>query len=135
MSRIHGWLGVGLVLAFLVLALWGVALRVAGRDEAPTLFRAVQHWTENLLALQTVIGLGLLLVGRRVVGTDLVFLHYFYGSLFPLIAVVGGRIASLRREERAYVGMAWGAFFAFGLTARAWQLGCGGAITLQCLTG
>lgn len=135
MSRVHGWLGLALVLAFLVLALWGVALRVAGHDEAPTSYRAVQHWTENLLALQTVIGLVFLLIGRRVVGDNLVFLHYFYGSLFPLIAVVAGRIASLRREAHDYVGMAWGSFFAFGLTVRAMQLGCAGALSLGCLVG
>ena len=135
MSQVHAWLGFGLVLAFLVIALWGVGLRVAGRDEAPTAYRAVEHWTENLLVLQTVIGLVFLLIGRRVIGDDLVFLHYFYGSLFPLIAVVGGRIASLRRDEHDYVGMAWGAFFAFGLTTRALMLGCGGVITLRCLTG
>ena len=135
MSQVHGWLGVALVFAFLVLGTWGLGLRLAGRDQAPTAYRAIQHWTENLLALQTVIGLAFLLIGRRVVGDDLVFLHYFYGSLFPLIAVVGGRIASLRREEHDYVGMAWGAFFAFGLTTRALMIGCGGTITLQCLTG
>lgn len=135
MSRFHGWLGLALVLAFLLLALWGLGLRVAGRAETPTSYRAVQHWTENLLALQTVIGLVFLLIGRRVIGDDLVFLHYFYGSLFPLIAVVGGRIASLRRETHQYVGMAWGAFFAFGLTTRALMTGCGDVISLRCLTG
>lgn len=133
MSRFHGWLGFALVLAFLGLALWGLVLRLAGREETPALFRTVQHWTENLLALQTVIGLVFLLIGRRVVGDDLVFLHYFYGSLFPLIAVVAGRIASLRREHHQYVGMAWGAFFAFGLALRALMTGCGGVLSLSCL--
>lgn len=135
MSRFHGWLGAAIVLAFLVIALWGLGLRLAGRDEAPTAFRAVEYWTENLLAVQTVIGVAFLLLGRRVIGDDLVFLHYFYGSLFPLIAVVAGRIAALRRENHGYVGMAWGAFFAFGLTTRALMTGCGGVISLTCLVG
>lgn len=135
MSRFHGWLGAAIVLAFLVIALWGLGLRLAGRDEAPTAFRALEYWTENLLAVQTVIGVVFLLLGRRVIGDDLVFLHYFYGSLFPLIAVVAGRIAALRREEHGYVGMAWGAFFAFGLTTRALMTGCGGVISLTCLVG
>lgn len=133
-AQIHGWVGLAIVLAFLVLALWGLGLRIAGRDEAPTSFRAVQHWTENLLALQTLGGVVFLLMGRRVVGDDLVFLHYLYGSLFPLIAVVGGRIAGLRRDGREYVGMAWGAFFAFGLTARALMTGCGGVLAWSCFT-
>lgn len=135
MSRFHGWLGAAIVLAFLVIALWGLGLRLAGRDEAPTAFRALEYWTENLLAVQTVIGVVFLLLGRRVIGDDLVFLHYFYGSLFPLIAVVAGRIAALRREEHGYVGMAWGAFFAFGLTTRALMTGCDGVISLTCLVG
>ncbi len=135
MSRFHGWLGAAIVLAFLVIALWGLGLRLAGREEAPTAFRAVEYWTENLLAVQTVIGVVFLLLGRRVIGDDLVFLHYFYGSLFPLIAVVAGRIAALRRESHSYVGMAWGAFFAFGLTTRALMTGCGGVISLTCLVG
>lgn len=133
-AQLHGWLGLVIVLAFLVLALWGLGLRIAGRHEAPALFRGVQHWTENLLALQTLGGVVFLLMGRRVVGDDLVFFHYLYGSLFPLIAVVGGRIAGLRREEREYVGMTWGAFFAFGLTTRALMTGCGGVLTWSCFT-
>lgn len=131
-AQIHGWLGLAIVLAFLTIALWGLGLRIAGRDEAPAIFRGVQHWTENLLALQSLGGVVFLLIGRRVVGDDLVFLHYFYGSLFPLIAVVAGRIAGLRREEREYVGMAWGAFFAFGLTTRALMTGCGGVLAWTC---
>ncbi len=134
MSTLHGWLGALLVTLFAMLMLWGLALRLLGRDEAPTAYWGVQHWTENLLLLQTVIGVVFLLIGRRVAGDDLVFLHYFYGSLFPLIAIVGGRIAGMRREDRDYVGLAWGAFFAFGLTLRAFMTGCGGVLTMVCLT-
>lgn len=131
-ARLHGWLGLAIVVAFLALTLWGLALRLMGREEAPTAYRAVQHWTENLLALQTLGGVVFLLIGRRVVGDDLVFFHYLYGSLFPLIAVVGGRIAGLRREAYEYVGWAWGAFFSFGLTTRALMTGCGGVLTWSC---
>jgi hypothetical protein len=53
------------------------------------------------------------------------WLHYLYGSLFPLIAIVGGRLAGLRRGEREYVGLAWGSFFAFALTLRGIQTACG----------
>lgn len=131
-AQLHGWLGLALVVAFAVLTLWGLGLRLATREEAPTAYRAVQHWTENVLALQTLIGVVFLLMGRRVVGDDLVFFHYLYGSLFPLIAVVGGRIAGLRRESHEYVGWTWGAFFSFGLTMRALMTGCGGALSWTC---
>lgn len=134
MNALHGWLGLALVVAFAVLTAWGLVLRVTRREQAPAGYWALQHWTENFLLLQTVLGIVFLLMGRRVAGDDLVFLHYFYGSLFPLIAVVGGRIVSMRRETHDYVGLAWGAFFAFGLTLRALQTGCGGVLSPSCFT-
>lgn len=135
MTALHAWLGAGLVAAFAVLLLGGVGLRLAGRAEAPALYWGLQHWTENLLLLQTVVGVGFLLVGRRLVGDEFVWLHYLYGSLFPLVAIVGGRIAAMRREHHDYVGLAWGAFFAFGLTLRSLQIGCGMSLAVSCLTG
>lgn len=126
MGPVHRYLGAAIVAGFLLLGLWGLLLRVLRRDEAPPAFWVAQHWTENLLVVQTVLGLVLLLIGRRVVGEPLAWLHYLYGSLFPLIAVVAGRIAGLRREGREYVGPAWGALFAIGLTLRALQTGCSG---------
>ncbi len=124
MTAVHRWLGTGVVLMFVVTMVWALVLVVLRRDETPVLMRGLQHWTENLLIVQTVLGVALLLMGRRVVGPPDAWLHAFYGSLFPLIAVVGGRLAALRRERRAYVGFAWGAFFAFGLTLRAVQTAC-----------
>ena len=126
MTGFHRYLGLAIVVLFVVLFLWGLLLRVSRREEAPAGVWALQHWTENLLIVQTVVGLVLLLLGRRVVAAHdpAVWLHYLYGSLFPLIAVVGGRIAGLRRERHDYMGVTWGAFFAFGLTLRAMQTGC-----------
>ena len=115
---VHRWVAYLVMALLLVVLLAALALRVGGRAESPTWLRALQHWTENTLIVQIVLGGVLLLSGRRVVG-DLAFLHYFYGSLFPFIAIVGGRIAALRREEHDYVGLAWGAFFALGLISRA----------------
>lgn len=126
MTAFHRILGFSIVGGLLLLALTGLVLRIRGLDEAPKWFRALQYYLENVLMLQTVVGLVMFLfMGRRVAGGDLVFLHYFYGSLFPLIAVISGRIAGLRRETREYVGWTWGAFFAFGLTARALMTGLG----------
>ena len=119
---IHRIAAYGIVVALLAVLLAALGLRVAGREETPTWLRALQHWTENLLALQVVVGLVLLVLGSRVVG-ELAWLHYLYGSVFPVIALVGGRIASLRRERHEYVSLGWGAFFALGLVARAVLLG------------
>lgn len=122
----HRYLGAALVACFLVLFLWGIGLRLLRRSEAPAAMWSIQHWTENLLVVQTVLGLVMLLIGQRVTGEPLIWLHYLYGSLFPLIAVVAGRIAGLRRESHEYMGLTWGAFFALGLTLRALQTGCVG---------
>jgi hypothetical protein len=129
-TAFHRILGSIIVLLFAVLMITGLVLRLTGRRDTPGAVWAVQHWTENLLVVQTVFGVVLLLMGRRVVGDALVWFHYLYGSLFPLIAVVAGRLAGLRRGEREYVGLAWGAFFAFGLTLRALQTGCGEGVSL-----
>ncbi len=48
-----------------------------------------------------------------------------YGSIFPLIVLVAGRLYSLRRDEYDYVPVAVGAIVAFGLTLRALQTGLG----------
>jgi hypothetical protein len=124
-TAVHRWLGSTIVLMFVATMLWALVLVTLRRDGTPVGMRALQHWTENLLIVQTVLGVGLLLIGRRVVGPPDAWLHALYGSLFPLVAVVGGRLAALRRERRQYIGFAWGAFFAFGLTLRAVQTACG----------
>jgi len=125
MTIAHRWLGTAIVTMFVATMLWTLALVALRRDETPLGMRALQHWTENLLIVQTVFGIALLVIGRRVVGPPDAWLHGLYGSLFPLVAVIGGRLAALRRERRAYVGFGWGAFFAFGLTLRAVQTACG----------
>lgn len=125
MTIFHRYLGVLIVALFVLIFVWGLVLRVMGREETPTLLWITQHWTENLLVVQVVTGVILLVMGRRVLGEPLVWLHYLYGSLFPLVAIVGGRIAGLRRETREYMGLMWGSFFALGLTLRALQTACG----------
>lgn len=114
----HRWIAYLLMAMLLAVLVTGVVLRIRGRAESPVGLLALQHWTENTLIVQIVLGGILFVSGRRVVG-ELAFLHYFYGSLFPFIAIVGGRIAALRREQHDYVGLAWGAFFALGLMTRA----------------
>ncbi len=125
MTPFHRYLGVVIVVLFVVVMGAALLLRVLGRQETPTWLWITQHWTENLLVLQTITGIILLLLGRRAVGMPLAWLHYLYGSLFPLVAIVGGRIAGLRRESREYVGLGWGAFFAFALSFRGIQTACG----------
>ena len=138
MTGLHRVLGTVVVLLFVVIALWAVVLRLGRRDGIPDGLRAVQHWTENLLVLQVVTGLVLLVLGRRVVtGMGDAWLHYLYGSLFPLIALIAGRLAALRRERHPSLGLAWGSLFAFGLTLRAVQTACAAPLSElpACLLG
>ncbi len=136
MTWFHRYLGAIIVLLFALIMITGLVLRLRGAEDTPTRLWAVQHWTENLLVVQAVTGVILLLLGRRAVGIPPAWLHYLYGSIFPLVAVVGGRLAGLRRERREYVGLAWGAFFAFVLTLRGLQTACGATMAAlgRCLS-
>jgi hypothetical protein len=127
-TTFHRILGMLILTAFVVIAVTGLVLRLLRREDTPPALWALQHWTENLLAVQVVTGLVLLLLGRRVTGEPLAWLHYLYGSIFPLVALVAGRLAGLRRERYEYVGLVWGSFFAFGLALRAVQTGCGATL-------
>jgi hypothetical protein len=128
MTLVHRVLGTVIVSAFVLIVLWVIGLLARRIDDTPDGLRRLQHWTENLLLVQTVTGVILLVLGRRAVGTSDAWLHYLYGSVFPLVALIGGRLAALRRTRRPYVGLAWGAFFAFGLTLRAVQTACGATL-------
>lgn len=121
MSTVHLYVGWSLVIAFAVLAGYGLIARVARRPEVGRPFWGILYYTETVLVIQIVIGLILLFMGRRVgVGFDR---HYLYGSVFPIIALIGGRLFTLRRENEdesfPYVPIAFGAFLCFGLTAQA----------------
>ena len=105
MTTFHRYLGAVIVVLFVVIMVTGLVLRLLRRDETPAALWAVEHWTENLLLVQTVVGIVLLLIGRRIVGMPAPWLHYLYGSLFPLVAIIAGRIASLRRERYAQMGL------------------------------
>ena len=121
MNTAHTVIGVAVVAAFLVLTVWGLAAKVTRREKVGDGFWRVLVYTENVLALQIVVGIVLLIVGRRA-GDPL---HYVYGAIFPIAVDVAGRIASLRRESQDYVPIAVASFFAFGLTTRALMTGLG----------
>ena len=121
MNTVHTFLGFAVVASFLVLMLWGLIAKIARRPEVGTGFWRILIYTENVLALQILVGIVLLIIGRRV-GDPL---HYVYGAVFPIMVDVVGRIASLRRETQDYVPIAVASFFAFGLTTRALMTGLG----------
>lgn len=132
MDNGHAWLGLLLILMLVLLAVLGLGLRIAGRTETPVPYMVLHHWTENVLILQALGGVALLIMGSRMASGLFPWDHYIYGSLFPLLALISGRVAGLRRE-REYVGMAWGAFFAAALCLQALTTGCDFVIDASCL--
>lgn len=121
MDTVHFYVGASLVVGFLVIAVYGGLARLFRRRVLGKPFWGLLYYSETVLVVQIVLGILLLVRGQRV--GDL--LHYVYGSLFPLIALVVGRLYALRREEYDYVPIAFTAFVAFGLTTRAFMTGLG----------
>lgn len=132
-TAVHGYLlGFLVIGSWAVIMGWGLALSFTRYEDTPTFWRAVSL-AQILLVLQLLLGLGLLVVGRRpgppddpTSGLTLLF-HLGYGVVFPLIVLLVGH--KLAREGRlggphrvfAVVGLV-----IFGLTARAWMVGVSG---------
>lgn len=117
----HFYIGASIVLAFLLVAGYGGVGRLFRRRQLGRPFWGLIYYAETVLVLQVVLGVVLLVTGHRVPQ----WLHYVYGSIFPLLVVLAGRLYSLRREEYDYVPVAVGALVAFGLTLRAFMTGLG----------
>ncbi len=123
-ATIHLYVGVSIVVGLLYLAVYGLGARIGGKHEVGRPFWGVLYYTETVLAIQILVGIALLFMGRRVGGSGF-DLHYVYGSVFPFIVILVGRLYALRREDRDYIPIAWAGFIAFGLTARALMTGLG----------
>jgi hypothetical protein len=124
---VHLYIGWSIVIGFLILAVYGLVARLLKREHVGRPFWGLLYYTETVLVIQLVVGIVLLLMDRRIgTGFDL---HYFYGSLFPIVTVIVGRLYTLRREQadrpHAYVPIALAAFVAFGLTLQALGTGLG----------
>ena len=132
-TAFHGYLlGVVLIGSWATITFWALALSFTRYEDTPTFWRAVSL-AQVLLVLQLLLGLGLLLAGRRPgppgdpsAGLSLLF-HLAYGIVFPLVALFAGH--KFAREGRfggphrifAVVGLV-----IFGLTTRAWMVGISG---------
>jgi hypothetical protein len=120
MADFHRIEGFVIVAGWGVLFLWGVGLFLLKRD-AGRLYWGLLAVLQVLLVVQLVVGLVLLATGG-----SRPLLHYLYGAVFPAAVLVVCHVLSRGLEKPPYhLFFTWGAFFIFGLTARALMTGLG----------
>jgi len=138
-SGLHRVVGFAVVGVFTVGWVWGLVAWISRKGPGPLFWRWVAV-AQVLAGLQAVMGIVLLLFGKRVVtgGPLSNVLHYVYG-LLPLLLFVFAHVvaragnASIigfdeRRRIAPWVPFAWASFICFGLTLRALMTGLGWAV-------
>lgn len=136
MSELHRVFGFVVVGVFTVGWVWGLGAWIARRSPGELFWKWVAV-AQVVAGLQAVMGIVLLLIGKRVVAGGALsdILHYVYG-LLPLLLFVlahavarAGNASMLGFDERKkiapWVPFAWVAFICFGLTLRALMTGLG----------
>jgi hypothetical protein len=121
MSGLHAAAGFALVGGLFLFFVWGSVVWLTKRDPGAWYWRLLAA-IQVLLVLQLVAGLILLLMGRRQS-----LLHYAYGALFPVIALVVAHTLArgMERERDALLVFVGASFIVFGLTLRALATGLG----------
>jgi hypothetical protein len=128
LEALHGYvLGFLLIGGWLIVCLWSLALRLLRRVQTPTFWRAVSI-VQVLLVVQLVLGLVLLVLGRRPAGGGFgTMLHLSYGILSPLVVLVVAHGWARAGRYDAHSIFAVAGLVNFGLAVRAWQVGLFGA--------
>jgi hypothetical protein len=121
MSGVHAAAGFAIVGGLFLFFLWGLVGWLAKRDPGAWYWRLLAV-LQVLLVLQLLGGGVLLFNGRRQS-----LLHYAYGALFPLIALVVAHTLArgMERERDALLVFVAVSFIVFGLTLRALATGLG----------
>jgi hypothetical protein len=127
MSNVHEIAGYGVVTLFGLLWVWPGSAWVLGKIRGAHGEPGRGYWglvavVQVVLAIQIVLGLTLL--GIHGVHAQPV-LHYLYGSLFPIIVLVGAHMFARGMDRDQWVPFAWGGFICWGLVLRALFTGLG----------
>ena len=120
MARFHEIEGFVIVAGWGLLFLFGIGLFITRRD-ANRVYWGLLTVLQVLLGVQLLAGLVLLLNGGRQP-----LLHYLYGAVFPALVIGVCHVLTRGLEKPPYhLFFTIGAFFVFGLTARALMTGLG----------
>jgi hypothetical protein len=120
MARFHTIEGFVIVAGWGLLFLFGIGLFITRRD-ANRVYWGLLTVLQVLLGVQLLAGLVLLLNGGRQP-----LLHYLYGAVFPALVIGVCHVLTRGLEKPPYhLFFTIGAFFVFGLTARALMTGLG----------
>jgi hypothetical protein len=120
MARFHTIEGFAIVAGWGLLFLFGIGLFITRRD-ANRVYWGLLTVLQVLLGVQVLAGLVLLLNGGRQP-----LLHYLYGAVFPALVIGVCHVLTRGLEKPPYhLFFTIGAFFVFGLTARALMTGLG----------
>lgn len=120
MASFHKVEGFAIVIGWGLLFLWGLGLFITKRD-AGRFYWGLLTVLQVLLGIQLLAGLVLFAMGGRPP-----LLHYAYGAVFPAVVLVVCHVFSRGLEKPPFhLFFSIGAFFIFGLTARALMTGLG----------
>lgn len=125
LTGIHGYVaGFTLIGGWFLIAVWAGILRLARRDEAPVFWRVVSA-AQVLLVLQLVLGVILLLLGRRPGGGGAynTIFHLLYGFGFPLIVLFMAHKWSRSGRYDAFTLFAVAGLVIAALNMRGWMVG------------
>lgn len=130
MTALHGYvLGFAVIGSWPIIGFWALALRFTRFQDTPTFWRVVSV-AQVLLAVQLVLGLALLVIGRwpgpPEAGAGTLLFHLSYGILSPLVVLVVAHAWARAGRFDPHATFAVVGLVNFGLMARAWQVGLWG---------